>query len=68
VVEKGILKSLEWRAVEPDGQVCHVTAREQQPMRGGLRFAAGACRITLRDAGAFLALRAHLLLTPPTPG
>lgn len=57
-VEKGKLKSLEWRSVEPDGQACSLAASGQQPMRGGLRFVAGACRITLRDAGEFVALRA----------
>jgi hypothetical protein len=57
-VEKGKLKSLDWRSVEPDGQACSVVASDQQPMRGGLRFAAGGCRITLRDAGEFVALSA----------
>jgi hypothetical protein len=59
VIDKGRLKSLDWRVVEPGGQACSVVATEQEPMRGGLRFVAGACRITLRDAGEFLALRAE---------
>jgi hypothetical protein len=58
-IDKGALKSLEWRSLDPDGQVCTVNASEQQPMRGGLRFVAGACRVTLRDVGPFLALRAE---------
>lgn len=58
-IEKGKLKSLEWRTVEPGGQACNVAAQAQQPLRGGLRFLAGACRLTLRDAGEFLALRAE---------
>ena len=58
-LDNGKLKRLEWRAVEPGGQACNVVATEQQPMRGGLRFVAGACRITLRDVGEFLALRAE---------
>ena len=58
-VENGKLNSLDWRTVEPDGQVCSVVASEQQPMRGGLRFVAGNCRITLRDAGEFAALSAE---------
>ena len=58
-IDKGRLKSLEWRAREPGGQTCNIVATEQQPLRGGLRFAAGACRITLRDAGEVLALRAE---------
>jgi hypothetical protein len=57
-IEKGKLKSLEWRSIEPDGQACSVVASDQQPMRGGLRFVAGGCRITLRDAGEFVALSA----------
>jgi hypothetical protein len=58
-VHQGKLERLEWRTVEPGGQACNVAASAQQPMRGGLRFVAGACRITLRDAGALLALRAE---------
>ncbi|HEV3011553.1 MAG TPA: hypothetical protein VGX52_21230 [Burkholderiales bacterium] len=57
-VENGKLKSLDWRSVEPDGQACSVAASDQQPMRGGLRFVAGNCRVTLRDAGEFVALSA----------
>jgi len=58
-VEKGQLKALDWRSVEPGGQACAVAGPEQQPMRGGLRFVAGLCRITLRDAGEFLRLSAE---------
>ena len=58
-VDNGKLQSLDWRSVEPDGQSCTVRASEQQPMQGGLRFVAGQCRVTLRDAGAFLALSAE---------
>jgi len=58
-VEKGRLKSLDWRAVEPDGQGCAIGATGQEPLRGGLRFVAGACRVTLRDAGDYLALSAQ---------
>jgi hypothetical protein len=57
-VEKGKLKSFDWRTVEPDGQACAVAASTQEEITGGLRFAAGACRITLRDAGEFVALSA----------
>ena len=57
-VDKGALKSLEWRSLDPDGQACAVNANEQVPMRGGLRFIAAACGITLRDVGPFVALRA----------
>lgn len=58
-VDKGKLKSLEWRSLERGGQACNIVATEQQPLGGGLRFATGACRITLRDAGEVLALRAE---------
>jgi hypothetical protein len=58
-VESGKLKKLEWRSTEPGGQSCNVVASEQQSLPGGLRFAAGACRITLRDVGEFVALRAE---------
>lgn len=58
-VDGGRLREFEWRSREPGGQACRVLATEQQPMRGGLRFAAGGCRITLREAGEFVALRAE---------
>lgn len=58
-IEQGKLKTLDWRTVEPGGQTCSVNASVQQPFRGGLRFVAGGCRITLRDAGEFLALSAE---------
>jgi hypothetical protein len=58
-VDGGKLRDFEWQSREPGGQACRVVATEQQPMRGGLRFLAGGCRITLRDAGEFVALRAE---------
>jgi len=58
-VSGGKLVDFEWRSVEPDGQSCTVVASEQQPLRGGLRFVAGGCRLTLRDAGEFVALSAE---------
>ena len=58
-IDKGRLKNLEWRSVEPGGQACTVTAQAQEPLRGGLRFVTGGCRLTLRDAGEFLALSAE---------
>ena len=58
-VEKGKLKTLEWRAVEPGGQTCTVIASGQEPLRGGLRFVSDGCRVTLRDAGEFVALSAE---------
>jgi hypothetical protein len=58
-VSNGKLREFEWGSVDPGGQACSVAASEQQPLRGGLRFVAGDCRVTLRDAGEFLALSAE---------
>lgn len=58
-VTNGKLGSFEWRVVEPGGQACTVTATAQEPLRGGLRFVSGGCRITLRDLGDFVALSAQ---------
>jgi hypothetical protein len=58
-VERGELKALDWRSVEPDGQVCALATAQQEPMAGGLRFVAGECRITLRDAGELVVLKAR---------
>jgi hypothetical protein len=50
--EGGKLKSLEWQSrVAPNGHYCKVSATEQQPLKGGLKIAAGRCAITLRDLG-----------------
>jgi hypothetical protein len=57
-VEQGKLKSFEWRSIEPGGQACTVQASAQEPLRGGLRFASGDCRVTLRDLGNFTVLSA----------
>jgi hypothetical protein len=58
-VTNGKLGSFEWRSVEPGGQACTVVASAQEPLRGGLRFVSGSCRITLRDLGDFVALSAE---------
>jgi hypothetical protein len=58
-VKNGKLAEFDWRALEPGGQSCALVASEQQPLRGGLRFVAGNCRVTLRDAGDFVALSAE---------
>ena len=51
-VEGGKLKSLEWQSrVAPNGHYCKVSANEQQPLKGGLKIAAGRCAVTLRDVG-----------------
>jgi hypothetical protein len=58
-IEQGKLKKLEWRSIEPGGQACTVRATAQEPLRGGLRFVMGDCRVTLRDLGEFVALSAE---------
>ena len=59
-VEGGRLKSLEWRSkVAPGGHSCAVSGLEQQAFEGGLRFAAGNCRVTLRDLGDYVRVAAE---------
>ena len=60
-VESGKLKSMEWRSrVKPGEHPCAVQGLEQQPFKGGLRFAAGkSCRVTLRDLGDFVRVAAE---------
>ena len=56
----GKLQSFEWRArTEPGGHSCSVTQVVQQPMKGGIRLAAGRCQITLRDLGEALRVAAQ---------
>ena len=51
-VEAGKLRSMEWRSKVPSsGHQCVVIPSEQQPMKGGLKFMAGGCAVTLRDVG-----------------
>jgi hypothetical protein len=59
-VEQGRLRRLDWRSrVAPAGHVCTVVTEEQQPFEGGLRFAAGRCRVTLRDLGEYVRVSAE---------
>ncbi|HXM81030.1 MAG TPA: hypothetical protein VN929_03790 [Burkholderiales bacterium] len=61
-VESGKLKpgSFEWRAkVAPSGHTCVLRGLEQQPFKGGLRFASGRCSVTLREAGEFVRVAAE---------
>ena len=59
-VEQGKLRRLDWRSrVAPAGHVCAVVAEEQQPFEGGLRFASGRCRVTLRDLGEYVRVSAE---------
>ena len=60
-VAGGKLKSLEWRSKSAAGDwACALSALDQRPMRGGLRFAAGTrCAVTLRDLGDFVRVTAE---------
>ena len=59
-VEDGKLKGLEWRSkVAPGGHTCTVAELVQQPYNGGLRFAAGRCKVTLRDLGEYVRVLAE---------
>jgi len=54
-VEQGKLKRLDWRStVAPAGHTCAVGELVQQAYGGGLRFAAGLCKVTLRDLGEYV--------------
>jgi hypothetical protein len=60
VVEGGRLQSIDWRARLPaSGHSCAITAAEQQPLAGGLRFTSGKCMITLREVGDYVWLAAE---------
>jgi len=59
-VEGGRLTSLEWRSrVGPGDHSCALGGLQQHPYDGGLRFAAGRCRVTLRDLGAVVRIVAE---------
>jgi hypothetical protein len=59
-VEQGRLKGLEWRSkVAPAGHACALGELTQQAYSGGLRFAAGRCRVTLRDLGDYVRVAAE---------
>ena len=59
-VEQGKLKSLEWRSrVAPAGHSCAVGELAQEAHAGGLRFAAGRCKVTLRDLGEYVRVTAE---------
>ena len=51
-IEGGKLKSLDWRSqVEPANHSCSVAGLQQRAYTGGLQFASGRCRVTMRDLG-----------------
>ena len=61
-IESGKLKpgTFEWRSrVGPSGHACSLAGLEQQPEKGGLRFLAGKCNVTLRDLGDYVKVAAE---------
>jgi hypothetical protein len=59
-VQDGQLLRLHWSSrVAPAGHICALQATEQLPFEGGLRFAAGRCRVTLRDLGELVRVSAE---------
>jgi len=59
-IEAGKLKSLDWRSrVAPGNHSCAVGGLQQRAYGGGLQFAAGRCRVTLRDLGEFVRVLAE---------
>lgn len=59
-VEQGRLQSLEWRSkVAPAGHSCAIADLRQEPYAGGLRFASGRCKVTLRDLGEVVRVAAE---------
>ncbi len=59
-IEAGKLQSLDWKSkVAPAGHTCSVTSPQQQPMKGGLRFASDRCSITMREIGDYVRVSAE---------
>ena len=59
-VQAGKLQAITWRSrVAPSGEACSLSALQQQPFKGGLRFASGACSVTLRQVGEYVLLDAQ---------
>lgn len=54
-VDSGKLQSLDWRSkVGASGHTCSVANLQQEAWKGGLRFAAGRCNVTLREVGDYV--------------
>ena len=59
-VEAGKLQSLDWRSkLAASGHSCALSNMTQQPAKGGLRFVAGKCSVTLREIGDYVWLDAQ---------
>jgi hypothetical protein len=58
--ESGKVGAFEWRSsVQPSGHSCQLADLRQQPFDGGLRLAAGECRVTLREVGGVVKIAAE---------
>lgn len=63
-VDNGRLKGIDWRSkVAPGDHPCALAGLEQRPdnggLRGGLKFTAGRCSVTLRDLGEYVRVSAE---------
>jgi hypothetical protein len=59
-VDNGVLRNFQWQSrVAPGGHPCAVSDPAQQPFRGGLRFTAGRCAMTLRELGDWVRVSAE---------
>jgi hypothetical protein len=58
-IDAGRVQSFEWRTRAEGGRSCTVAGLAQQPMKGGIRLAAGRCQVTLRDLGEGLRVAAE---------
>ena len=54
-IDAGKLQSFDWRSsVAPSGHNCSIVNVQQQSLKGGLRFSAGRCNVTLRELGDYV--------------
>ena len=59
-VDAGKLQSFDWRSkVAASGHTCNIASLQQQPFKGGLRFSAGRCNVTLREVGDYVRIAAQ---------
>ena len=59
-VDAGKLQSFDWRSsVAAGGHSCNIDNVQQQPLKGGLRFSAGRCNVTLRELGTYVRVAAE---------
>jgi hypothetical protein len=59
-VEAGKLRSFAWGSkMAASGHACNIANLQQEAMKGGLRFTAGRCAVTLREIGDHVRLAAE---------